>query len=159
MDIPPPGTIFLFRGARQGWFRRDLVAGQVLTLEPGDQIVHVSILWDPPGKDVLEVEIGFIPILGSMLQKSIVEVASFQQSTGTDWWPIQQEWRSKRDQGLVGAFSTSLHEAYSMAWITLRESQPQATRETWLLEYAFPMADEAGQSIKSVAVSAVPKRI
>lgn len=151
------GSLVHFRGPRVGFLRRQLELGLVLGVDEPSEVVHVSLLWDPPQSDCLEVEIGLLPLHLAAYQRSFVKHLGHKE-TGDFWWPAMSAWRELHQHGLTGGFILPLEEARQAAWQTVQEQQPDATREGWFLEYAFPVATAPGARMDRVRVEVTQRR-
>ena len=124
-----PGTVFIYRGRRRGWFglgRRTYAIGEVLAIDDAEGIVHVRTLKSSPeeGKGP-ELEIGHIPVLRSKLDLDLVEVVG-KAHPDIGCWSTVNEFRRRQAAGEVGAFGGRLWKAEELARQALPPDQMRA---------------------------------
>lgn len=147
-----PGQFFTYRGPSRLGFGGGFAVGQVVGVESAIGIVHVSTFFDSPqDPNALDVEIGFLPILFSAFKKSVRELKEERQLPANRL-SLVQSWRGRLAAGEAGAFSSELWKAEARVWETIHSTRPDASRETFFVEYAYPVADESGD-LRSVEVS------
>lgn len=116
-----PGTIFIYRGPRDGWLGpRSYAIGEVLALDEVPGIVHVRTLRGRgrAGKGPA-VQVGHIPVLRRHLVRDLVEIVG-KARPDIDCWATVNEFRRRFARGEVGAFAGHLWKAESRA----REALP-----------------------------------
>lgn len=107
-----PGTVFIYRGPRDGLFGpRNYAIGEVLAIDEPAGIVHVRTLRGRgrEGKGPV-VEIGHIPVLRRQLDRDLVEVVG-KARPDVECWGTVNEFRRRFRSGEVGAFVTRLWQA------------------------------------------------
>lgn len=109
-----PGTVFIYRGPREGLFGpRQYAIGEVLAVDEdeGDDIVHVKTLRSRGGEGKRPVvEVGHIPVLRRQLDRDLVEVVG-KAKPDVDCWGTVTEFRRRFRLGEVGAFARRLWQA------------------------------------------------
>jgi len=118
-----PGTVFIYRGARRGWFRlgrHSYAIGEVLAIDEDAGIVHLRTLKTDKERGIgPKVDIGHIPVLRSQLDRDLVEIVG-KASPDIDSWETVNDFRRRHAAGEVGAFTGRLWVAEALA----RESLP-----------------------------------
>lgn len=123
-----PGTVFIYRGPRRGWFglgRSTYAIGEVLAIDDMQGIVHVRTLKsDPDENKGPQVDIGHIPVLRSQLDRDLIEVVG-KAAPDIECWSTVNEFRRRHAAGEVGAFGGRLWKAEELARQALPPDQTQ----------------------------------
>lgn len=143
-----PGTVFIYRGPREGFFGpRSYAIGEVLAVDDDAGIVHVRTLRGRgrEGKSP-KIHVGHIPVLYRHLVRDLVEVVG-KAKPDVDCWSTVNEFRRRFAQGEVGAFVGRLWNAETKARQAL---PPEQAREP--IHHTFMRRIAGGGSAAEIEV-------
>ncbi len=140
-----PGQLFTYREWSRWLAFRQSGVGQVLCIEEGADIVHVSLLFEH--EDNWAPYVMHLPISVSALEESHVEVIKrvtpFEKAKS-----YVSAWRALFDRSQAGAFSVSLRRARKLIERTIADATPPNGRPFRIIETAYPVAGDAGRFSK-----------
>ena len=137
--VPHPGQGFVFRWRTSWWpFPKVFGAGQVLSLEPADGIVHVRVFAIGENATVLAGSVGHVPILASRRAPTIVSETEPGQVPSNSW-PSIISWREAHGRNSAGAFGVYLGKAVDLIWETITAAGDGSSPDNTWVETAYPV--------------------
>ena len=144
-----PGTVFIYRGPRRGWFgfgKKSYAIGEVLAVDETHGIVHVRTL-KSNAQTGPKIDIGHIPVLFRQLVRDLVEVVG-KASPDVESWASVNDFRRRHAAGEVGAFAARLWKAEELA----RKALPKEQERT-PIQHTFVKRREGDGALSVVEVA------
>ena len=153
-DSPLPGALFAYRATRRWLRRRRWLVGKIVGFEPMDEVVHVATLFESQRDGILETDVGFMPMGRRAFEASVIKLLDTSLPTDSSIAALLSWRRRRAEQGDASYFSISIAEAEALARETLRQMEPEATRATRVIDYAFPVGNASvGHRVLEISAS------